>query len=87
MDNNNRIDINGGNDIFSSNNNINDIFHLDGYQHFDQLVQCNYQQSQQQQQLSPGQPTHNFRSLASEALTDFNFTNSKFLQLTTHSHR
>ena len=80
MDNNNTNDNSGNNDSFNSNNNDYDILQLDEYLQYDQLVQYDDQQSPQQQhhhQLSP--PVYDFRSLAGEALTDFNFANGKSL--------
>ena len=81
------MDNDSSDDIFSSSNNNNDVFHLYEYLDFYQLVQYNYQQLLQQQQLSPDQPTHDFRTHTSEALADFNFTNGNFPQLTIHGHR
>ena len=77
------MDNNNSNDNSDSNNSDYDIFQLDEYLEFDQLVQYNYQQSpqqeqqQEQQQLSSGQHAYDFRNLAREATTDFNFANGK----------
>ena len=83
-------DDDNNNDNSGSNDNDNDVFQLDEYLEFDPLIQYNYQQSpqqqQQQQQLPPSQPAHDFRNLASEALTDFSLANGKFFQLTMHNH-
>ena len=79
MDNNNTNNNSGNNDSSNSNNNNYDILQLDEYLQYDQSLQHIDQQSpqQQQHQLSPGQPAYDFRSLAGEALMDFNFANGK----------
>ena len=77
------MDNNNSNDNSGSNNSNYDIFQLDEYLEFDQLVQYNYHQSsqqgqqQEQQQLSSGQHAYDFRSHASEATTGLNFANGK----------